>query len=170
MSCEDLPGSDTSHEMPFSRELYIEQEDFMEQAPNSKYFRLALGKEVRLKNAYIIKCERVEKDENGNITAVILHLRSAFQNRRRKRHPQIKGTLHWVDAATAVPTVPHLRLPAPEDEGDFMERLNPNSMQVLSAKLNLTFSAQSRGTASSSCAWAIFAPTPRAFRRAAHLQ
>ena len=71
MTAENLPGSEHTHQVPFSRELYIEQEDFMEVAPNNKYFRLAVGKEVRLKNAYIIKCERAEKDEEGNVTAVI---------------------------------------------------------------------------------------------------
>ena len=137
MSCEDLPGSDTSHEMPFSRELYIEQEDFMEQAPNSKYFRLALGKEVRLKNAYIIKGERVDKDENGNITAVYCTYdplsKTGDVNSKRK----IKGTLHWVDASKAADATVRMYdyLLTEETEGDFMERLNPNSIEVLSAKI-----------------------------------
>lgn len=137
MSCEDLPGSESFHEMPFSRELYIEQEDFMEQAPNSKYFRLALGKEVRLKNAYIIKGERVEKDENGNITAVYCTYdplsKTGDVNSKRK----IKGTLHWVDASEAADATVRMYdyLLTEETEGDFMERLNPNSIEVLSAKI-----------------------------------
>ena len=74
LAAEDLPGGETTHEVPFSRELYIEQDDFMEEAPSKKYFRLAVGKEVRLKNAYIIKCERVEKDEAGHVVQGDLHL------------------------------------------------------------------------------------------------
>lgn len=109
----------------------------MEQAPNSKYFRLALGKEVRLKNAYIIKGERVEKDENGNITAVYCTYdplsKTGDVNSKRK----IKGTLHWVDASKAVDATIRMYdyLLTEETEGDFMDRLNPNSLEVLDAKI-----------------------------------
>lgn len=133
MEAEDLPGGQTSHQVPFSRELYIEQEDFMEVAPNKKYFRLAIGKEVRLKNAYIIKCERVQKDEKGNLEAVICTYdplsKSGDVNAARK----VKGTLHWVEAKTAIPAEYRLYdyLLQEEGKGDFMERLNPNSLQVL---------------------------------------
>ena len=73
LACENLPNTDAKHYMPFSREIYIEREDFMEEAPK-KFFRLKPEGEVRLKNAYIIKCEEVIKDEQGNI--VELHCSS----------------------------------------------------------------------------------------------
>ncbi|MBQ9941815.1 MAG: glutamine--tRNA ligase/YqeY domain fusion protein, partial [Christensenellaceae bacterium] len=99
---EDLPGSESTHPVTFSRELYIEQEDFMEEAPNKKYFRLALGKEVRLKNAYIIKGERVEKDENGNVTCVYCSYDPLSKTGDVNAGRKIKGTLHWVNSADAV--------------------------------------------------------------------
>ena len=132
MTAEDLPGGETTHQVPFSRELYIEQEDFMEVAPNNKYFRLAVGKEVRLKNAYIIKCERVEKDEAGNITAVICSYDPLSKTGDVNASRKVKGTLHWVDAATAVPAEYRIYdYLLREGEGDFMERLNRDSVQVL---------------------------------------
>ena len=132
MTAEDLPGGETTHQVPFSRELYIEQEDFMEVAPNNKYFRLAVGKEVRLKNAYIIKCERVEKDEAGGITAVICSYDPLSKTGDVNASRKVKGTLHWVDAATAVPAEYRIYdYLLGEGEGDFMERLNRDSVQVL---------------------------------------
>ena len=132
MTAEDLPGGETTHQVPFSRELYIEQEDFMEVAPNNKYFRLAVGKEVRLKNAYIIKCERVEKDEAGGITAVICSYDPLSKTGDVNASRKVKGTLHWVDAATAVPAEYRIYdYLLREGEGDFMERLNRDSVQVL---------------------------------------
>ena len=132
MTAEDLPGGETTHQVPFSRELYIEQEDFMEVAPNNKYFRLAVGKEVRLKNAYIIKCERVEKDEAGKITAVICSYDPLSKTGDVNASRKVKGTLHWVDAATAVPAEYRIYdYLLNEGEGDFMERLNRDSVQVL---------------------------------------
>ncbi len=132
MTAEDLPGGETTHQVPFSRELYIEQEDFMEVAPNNKYFRLAVGKEVRLKNAYIIKCERVEKDEAGNITAVICSYDPLSKTGDVNASRKVKGTLHWVDAAAAVPAEYRIYdYLLREGEGDFMERLNRDSVQVL---------------------------------------
>ena len=93
-------GSGT-HSMPFSRELYIEREDFMENPPK-KFFRLAPGQEVRLKGAYIIKCEEVVKDADGNIT----ELRCTYDPESRSGMPgasrKVKGTLHWVSAGHAV--------------------------------------------------------------------
>lgn len=132
MTAEDLPGGETTHQVPFSRELYIEQEDFMEVAPNNKYFRLAVGKEVRLKNAYIIKCERVEKDEAGKITAVICSYDPLSKTGDVNASRKVKGTLHWVDAAAAVPAEYRIYdYLLREGEGDFMERLNRDSVQTL---------------------------------------
>ena len=127
-----------THEMPFSREIYIERDDFMENPPK-KFFRLAPGGVVRLKGAYIIKCEDVVKDSEGNITE--LHCtydpesRSGLPGANRK----VKGTLHWVSAAHAVDAEARLydRLfavenPAAETEKDFRELLNPDSLKIVS--------------------------------------
>ena len=125
-----------TREVPFSREIYIEQDDFME-VPVKKYFRLFPGNEVRLMGAYFITCNDVIKDENGNV--VELHCTydpetksgSGFTGRK------VKGTIHWVDAKTAKPAEFRLYEPlilddAPENEGKhFLEQINPNSLEVL---------------------------------------
>lgn len=132
----ELPDSG-SHEMPFSREIYIEREDFMENPPK-KFFRLAPGGEVRLKGAYIIKCEDVVKDADGNITEIHCtydpETRSGLPGSQRK----VKGTLHWVSAAHAIDATARIydRLfnvenPAAETDRDFREMLNPDSLQVV---------------------------------------
>ena len=126
-----------THKMPFSREIYIERDDFMENPPK-KFFRLAPGGEVRLTSAYIIRCENVVKDQQGNITE--LHCtydpetRSGLPGASRK----VKGTLHWVSAGHAVDAQVRLydRLfnvenPAAETERDFRELLNPDSLKVV---------------------------------------
>ena len=128
-----------SHEVPFSRELYIEREDFKENAGN-KYFRLTLGKEVRLKNAYIIQGESVVKDDQGNITKIHCtydpESRSGSGTESSRRN--VKGTLHWVSIAHAIPTEVRLyeRLfnhesPDGDKDVDFREYLNPESLKVV---------------------------------------
>ena len=129
-----------TRQIPFSRELYIEQEDFMENPPK-KYFRLSPGAEVRLMQAYIIKCEEVIKDEAGNV----VELRCTYDPETKSGSGQstrrVKGTLHWVEANSAVPAqvrlIQSLLLDESEDEEasaeDFMSRVNPNSMEVLEA-------------------------------------
>lgn len=130
------PESGT-HSMPFARTIYIEQDDFMENPPK-KYFRLYPGGEVRLKGAYIIKCEDVVKDNDGNIVEVHCtydpETRSGLPGAARK----VKGTLHWVAADTAVDATVRLydRLfnvenPAAETECDFREMLNPESLKII---------------------------------------
>ncbi|WP_300386753.1 glutamine--tRNA ligase/YqeY domain fusion protein [Clostridium sp.] len=130
-------------EVPFSREIYIEEDDFME-VPIKKYFRLFPGNEVRLMGAYFIKCNEVIKDENGNV--VELHCTydpetksgSGFTGRK------VKGTIHWIDAKTAVPSEFRLYEPlilddAPENEGKhFLEQINPNSIEILNGYLEAT--------------------------------
>lgn len=130
------------HEMPFSREIFIERDDFMENPPK-KFFRLAPGSEVRLKGAYIIKCDEVVKDAEGNIT----ELRCSYDPDTLSGMPganrKVKGTLHWVSAPHAVDAEVRLydRLfdvenPAAETERDFREMLNPDSLKVVTgAKL-----------------------------------
>ncbi|MBE6341543.1 MAG: glutamine--tRNA ligase/YqeY domain fusion protein [Bacteroidales bacterium] len=133
-----------TREVPFTRELYIERDDFMENPPK-KYFRLAPGQEVRLKSAYIIKCESVEKDAEGNITTIHVtydeHSKSGEAGSERK----VKGTIHWVSVSNCIDAEVRVydRLfndPEPgghEEEGhDFKEYLNPQSLTVIkNAKL-----------------------------------
>lgn len=118
--------------VPFSKELYIEKEDFKEEASN-KFFRLKLGGEVRLKNAYIIKAESVEKDANGEITEI--HCTYTEDTDRR-----VKGTLHWVSIEHAIKAEvrEYDRLfmdeaPDSHQDKDFMEFLNPNSLKTIEA-------------------------------------
>ena len=128
-------------EVPFSREIYIEQEDFKEEA-NRKFFRLSLGKEVRLKNAYIIKGESVVKDEEGNITEIhcTYDEDSLSGSGTEASMRKVKGTLHWVSIEHAEEIEVRLydRLfteasPDTDKEKDFMEFVNPNSLEVITA-------------------------------------
>ena len=124
--------------VPFSRELYIEQDDFKE-VPPPKFFRLKPGGEVRLKYAYIIKCEEVIKDAAGNITELRctadLDSKSGGATSARK----VKGTIHWVSAAHAIDAEVRLydrlfTVPEPDADGDFKKHLNPHSLEILTAK------------------------------------
>src|SRR5581483_3839884 len=125
--------------IPFSREIYIEQDDFMEEPPK-KYFRLFPGNEVRLKNAYFIKCEEIVKDAKGKV----VELRCTYDQETKSgtgfTGRKVKGTIHWVEAAHAVPA--EFRLYEPlildetENESDgeektFLDHVNPNSLEVL---------------------------------------
>ena len=124
--------------VPFSRELYIERDDFMENAPK-KFFRMTIGNEVRLKGAYIVKCESVEKDADGNITTI--HCTYDADTRSgtgSASNRKVKGTLHWVSAPDAIEAEVRLydRLfkdpdPAGHKDIDFKEFLNENSLKVL---------------------------------------
>jgi len=136
----ELEGSGV-HEMPFSREIYIEREDFMENPPK-KFFRLAPGGEVRLKGAYIIKCENVVKDANGNITEIHCSYDPETLSGMPGANRKVKGTLHWVSAAHAVDAEARLydRLfdvenPAAEPDRDFRDMLNPESLVVKQIKV-----------------------------------
>ena len=128
--------ADGTHTITFSRELWIEREDFMEDAPK-KFFRMVPGKEVRLKNAYIVKCTGCKKAADGTIEEIYCEYdpesRSGLEGANRK----VKGTLHWVSAAHCLPAEVRLydRLFNVEnpsaDERDFRELLNPDSLTVL---------------------------------------
>ncbi len=138
------------HEMPFSRELYIEREDFMENPPK-KFFRLAPGSEVRLKGAYIIKCENVVKDADGNITEIHCTYDPDTLSGMPGANRKVKGTLHWVSAAHAVDAEARLydRLfavenPAAEPDRDFREMLNPDSLVVRQIKVEPFVAANAR--------------------------
>jgi glutaminyl-tRNA synthetase len=141
LDAENNPEDETagSHEVPFSREIYIEKEDFREEA-NRKFFRLKLGKEVRLKNAYIIKAESCVKDENGNISEVHCTYdedsRSGSGTEASQR--KVKGTLHWVSIKHAVKAKINIydRLfkvenPTQDKDVDFLEHINPNSHEFI---------------------------------------
>lgn len=123
-------------QVPFSREIYIEQDDFMENPPN-KYFRLFPGNEVRLKHAYFIKCNDFVKDENGNVVEIHCTYDPETKSGSGFAGRKVKGTLHWVDATHAVPAEFRLYEPLILDEQEeedesasFLERINPNSLVV----------------------------------------
>ncbi len=145
LDAENNPEDENAghRKLPFSKELYIEKEDFREEA-NRKFFRLKLGKEVRLKNAYIIKAESCVKDDNGNITEVHCtydeNSRSGSGTEASKR--KVKGTLHWVSIKHAITAQINLydRLfkvenPTQDKDVDFLEHINPNSHQVITGYL-----------------------------------
>jgi glutaminyl-tRNA synthetase len=124
--------------VPFSRELFIERDDFAE-VPPPKYFRLKPGGEVRLKYAFIIKCEEVIKDAAGNLTELrcTADLESKMGGATSAR--KVKGTIHWVSAAHAVDAEVRLydrlfTVPEPDADGDFKTHLNPHSLEVITAK------------------------------------
>ena len=128
-----------TRKVPFSKELYIEREDFMEEPPK-KFFRLAPGREVRLRYAYFITCTDVVKDANGQITELHCTYDPATKGGNAPDGRKVKSTLHWLSAAQAlkaeVRLYDHLFTKEnPEDtpEGeDFASNLNPNSLEVLS--------------------------------------
>lgn len=121
--------------IPFSREIYVEQDDFMEDPPK-KYFRLFPGNEVRLKHAYFIKCEEAIKDEQDNIVELRCTYDQATKSGTDFTERKVKGTIHWVEATQAVPA--EFRLYEPlildeeqEEDKHFLENINPNSLEVL---------------------------------------
>ncbi|WP_212933491.1 glutamine--tRNA ligase/YqeY domain fusion protein [Robertmurraya siralis] len=128
-----------TRQIPFSREIYIEQEDFMEDPPK-KYFRLFPGNEVRLKHAYFIKCEDVIKDENGQIVEIHCTYDPETKSGTGFTGRKVKGTLHWVDAKHAIPAEFRLYEPLILDEDSdgeddenktFLDYVNPNSLQII---------------------------------------
>ncbi|OXY82843.1 glutamine--tRNA ligase [Oceanimonas doudoroffii] len=123
-------------ELPFTREIFIDEADFREEA-NKKYKRLVLGKEVRLRNAYVIKAERVEKDEAGNITTIYCSYDPDTLGKDPADGRKVKGVIHWVSASHGVPAEVRLydrlfAVPNPGAAESFEAALNPNSLQVLS--------------------------------------
>lgn len=138
VSIEDNPEDPNStHRMvPFSKEIYIEQEDFME-IPPKKFFRLYPGGRVRLKGAYIIECNEVVKDNEGNITELQCSYLPESKSGNDTSGIHVKGTLHWVSKAHAVHAevklfdrLFHIENVA-EAEGDFKDHINPNSLQII---------------------------------------
>lgn len=139
----EVPGHPAREDMavrqvPFSRELYIDQDDFMEDAPK-KFFRLAPGKEVRLRNSYVIRCDEVIKDAAGEISE--LHCSVDFDTLgKNPEGRKVKGVIHWVSAAHGVPMEVRLydnlftvEQPDRDKDVDFLEHLNPESLVVCQA-------------------------------------
>ena len=132
----EVEGGEGGRNIPFSRELWIEREDFMEEPPK-KFFRLGIGLSVRLKSAYIVTCEGFDKDADGNVTTVYCKYLPESKSGNDTSGVNVKGTIHWVSVAHAKTAEVRLydRLfqvddPSNED-GDFKEYLNPNSLQIL---------------------------------------
>ncbi len=155
LTAENNPEDESAgtREVPFSRELYIEAEDFREEA-NRKFFRLKLGGEVRLKNAYIIKAERAVKDKDGRVTEVYCTYdpKSKSGSGTEESMRKVKGTLHWVSATHALPvevrrydrlfTDP---MPDRDKERDFMEFVNPDSLDVVQAWIEPSIASSGLG-------------------------
>jgi len=131
---QDKPEMGT-RQIPFSREIYIEQEDFMENPPK-KYFRLFPGNEVRLKNAYFITCNDVIKDQEGNVVEIHCTYDPETKSGSGFTGRKVKGTIHWVEVSNAVPAefrlYDSLILDDENDEDkNFLEQVNPNSLEIL---------------------------------------
>ncbi len=127
-----------ARKIPFSRELFIERDDFME-TPPPKYFRLRPGGEVRLKYAYIIKCDEVVKDGGGNVAELRCSADLGSKSGGSTANRKVKGTIHWVGGRHAVDAEVRLydrlfTVPEPDAEGDFKQHLNPHSLEVVTAK------------------------------------
>ncbi|MBH3011196.1 glutamine--tRNA ligase [Serratia marcescens] len=123
-----------SRDVPFSREIYIDRADFREEA-NKQYKRLVLGKEVRLRNAYVIKAERVEKDEAGEITTIFCSYDAETLSKDPADGRKVKGVIHWVSAAHALPAEIRLydrlfSVPNPGAAEDFLSTINPESLVI----------------------------------------
>jgi len=135
--------------IPFSRELFIDQADFME-TPPPKYFRLKPGGEVRLKYAYIIKCEEVVKDNDGQVTELRCSLDLESKSGGATSNRKVKGTIHWVSAAHSIDAEIRLydrlfTVPEPDADGDFKAFVNPHSLEVVQAKCEPTLSEAKPG-------------------------
>lgn len=127
-------GSGT-RQVPFSREIYIERDDFREDAP-AKFFRLTPGREVRLKHAYYINCDQVIKNDRGEVVELRCTYDPATRGGDSPDHRKIKGTLHWVSCAHAIDAEVRLydhlfNRPLPEEGDGFLANLNPGSLEVL---------------------------------------
>ncbi|MEC9474752.1 MAG: glutamine--tRNA ligase/YqeY domain fusion protein [Candidatus Neomarinimicrobiota bacterium] len=137
VTAKNNPEDETAgtRELPFSRELYIEKDDFMEDPPN-KFFRLSPGSEVRFKFAYYIRCDEVMKDADGNIMELHCSYDKDTKGGRSKDGRKVKGTIHWVSAKHCISAEVRLydRLftsISPDSDTDYIDSINPNSLEVL---------------------------------------
>ena len=139
LTCPNHPNKEEmgTHEVPFARELWIEAEDFRE-AANKKFKRMVIDKEVRLRNAYVVKAVRCDKDTEGKVTCVYCTYDPDTLNKNPADGRKVKGVIHWVAAKTAVPAEVRLydrlfNVPNPGAEEDFTQALNPDSLKVVQA-------------------------------------
>jgi glutaminyl-tRNA synthetase len=133
----EIEGGEGEREIPFSRELWIERDDFMEDAPK-KFFRLGPGKQVRLKNAYIIQCDDFKKDSDGKITEIYCSYIPNSKSGEDTSGLKVKGTIHWVSASHAKTAEIRLydrlfQVENPVLEEDFKSTLNPDSLTIINA-------------------------------------
>ncbi|MBQ2661959.1 MAG: glutamine--tRNA ligase/YqeY domain fusion protein [Clostridia bacterium] len=150
ITLDNLPGSEEAgtRTVRFARELYIERDDFSANPPN-KYFRMKVGGEVRLKSAYIVCCTGFDEDENGNVTTVYCTYDPETKSGECTR--KVKGTIHWVSKEDAVPATFRLYEPLilDEEEGDeekdFTERINPNSLRTVNGFVEPTLALSKAG-------------------------
>lgn len=155
ITCDYHPQDSTfgKRYIPFSNEIYIERDDFIEVAPNRKWFRLALGKSVRLKYAYVITCDEVIKDDSGNILELkCSYNEDTFGGVTPEGMKRVKGIINWVSAPQSLDVETRLydRLfsvpnPGSEKERDYHEDLNPNSLKVVRAKVEPSLSSAKPG-------------------------
>jgi len=141
VNAKNHPGDEEmgTREIPFGRELWIEREDFREEAPR-KYFRLKPGAEVRFKYAYYLTCTGFDKDESGKITEIRCTYDPESRGGNTEDGRKVKGTIHWVHAGTAIDAEVRLydhlfQEPKPEAGGDFLDNLNPDSLKKIPAVL-----------------------------------
>ena len=157
LESEDNPEKDLNkkRKIPFSKHLYIEREDFKEEA-NRKFFRLTIGKEVRLKSAFIIKGAGAIKDNNGNITEVLCEYdpKSRSGSGSEESLRKVKGTLHWVTQNDSIDITinSYDRLfkeesPGTNEDGDFLKDINPTSLQIIKAKAEPSLALANAGDA-----------------------
>jgi len=140
-----------SREIPFSREIYIEREDFREEA-NKKFKRLVLGKEVRLRNAYVIKAERVEKDQEGNIQTIYCSYDAETLGKDPADGRKVKGVIHWVSAQAGVEAEIRLydrlfQVPNPAGEENFVDSINPDSLTLVQGVVEPSLAQAAEGVA-----------------------
>jgi glutaminyl-tRNA synthetase len=128
--------SDGKRDLPFSKELFIEKDDFMEDPPK-KFFRLSPGREVRLRYAYFITCEKLVKDSEGNIIELHCTYDPDTKGGNSPDGRKVKATLHWVSASDSIDAEIRkydrlFQIPEPDKEDNFMDAINPSSLEVLS--------------------------------------
>lgn len=145
LEIENNPDNESAgkRKVPFSRELYIEREDFMENPPK-KYFRLFPGNEVRLKGAYFVKCNNIIKDKDGNVTEIHCTYDPETKSGSGFTGRKVKGTIHWIDANSAIPCEFRLYEPLILDSEDdkeknFLEQINPKSLEICQGFIESNF-------------------------------
>ncbi len=153
MTAQNHPGRPElgTREVPFCREIYVEHDDFMEEAPR-KFFRLKPGGEVRLRYAYIIRCDEVIKNDAGDVVELRCSYDPDTRSGSASSDRKVKGTIHWVSARHAVPAEVRLydrlfKVPDPGSAENVLDALNPNSLETVTAKLEPSLAGAKNGVA-----------------------